>query len=113
LPNRVNRFAADTAQRKFEMAPNLNNPKAISDAGERIYDERYRQDYERDYPGQFVAVDVLSGNVTRGGTSSEALLKARQQYPKGVFHLIRVGHAGAFEVGTAYRHVHTDRLPGQ
>ena len=95
------------------MEPNLNDPKAISDAGERIYDERYRQDYERDYPGQFVAVDVLSGNATLGGNSSEALLKARQQYPKGVFHLIRVGHAGAFEVGTAYRHVHTDRLPGR
>ena len=99
--------------RKYDMAPNLNNPKAISGAGEQIYDQRYRHDYERDYPGQFVAVDVLSGNATRGGTSSEALLKARQQYPKSVFHLIRVGHAGAFEVGTAYRHVHTDRLPGQ
>jgi hypothetical protein len=99
--------------REVKMEPNLNDPKAISDAGERIYDERYRQDYERDYPGQFVAVDVLSGNATLGGTSSEALLKARQQYPKGVFHLIRVGHAGAFEVGTAYRHVHTDRLPGR
>ena len=95
------------------MELNLNNPKAISGAGEQIYDQRYRQGYERDYPGRFVAVDVLSGNATLGGTSSEALLKARQQYPKGVFHLIRVGHAGAFEVGIAYRHAHTDRLPGQ
>src|ERR1039457_4437924 len=99
--------------REVKMEPNLNDPKAISDAGERIYDERYRQAYESAYPGPFFLVDVLSGNATLGGTSSEALLKARQQYPKGVFHLIRVGHAGAFEVGTAYRHVHTDRLPGR
>src|ERR1039457_5987415 len=99
--------------REVKMEPNLNDPKAISDAVERIYDERYRQGYERDYPGQFVAVDVLSGNATLGGTSSEALLNARQQYPTGVFHVIRVGPAGAFEVGPAYRHVHTDRLPGR
>src|ERR1039457_1970306 len=99
--------------REVKMEPNLNDPKAVSDAGERIYDERYRQDYERDYRGQVVAVDVLSGNATLGGTSSAALLKARHKYPKAVFHLIRVGHAGSFEVGTAYRHVHTDRLPGR
>jgi hypothetical protein len=59
------------------MALNLNDPKAISAAGERIYDERYRREYERDYPGQFVAVDVLSGNPTLGGTASETLMKAR------------------------------------
>ena len=97
--------------REVEMATNLNDPKAISDAGERIYHDRYKQDYERQYPGQFVAIDILGGSATLGSTTSEALLRAKQQHPNGVFHLIRVGHAGAFEVGTAYRHVCTDRLP--
>lgn len=95
------------------MATNLNDPRAISDAGERIYSENYKQEFERQYPGQFVAIDIISKSATLGGTTSEALLKARTEHPSGVFHLIRVGHAGAFEVGTAYRHVSTDRLPRQ
>ena len=96
---------------KLTMTPNLNDPKAISDAGKRIYNERYQREYERDYPGQFVAVDVLSGNATLGSTASETLVRARQQYPEGVFHLIRVGHSGAFEVGIGQRHVNPNRLP--
>jgi len=106
-------FSVVSAVRKVEMATNLNNPKAISDAGERIYQERYKQDYERNYSGRFVAIDIFDGSATLGSTTSEALSKAKQQHPKGVFHLIRVGHAAAFEDGAAYRHVYTDRLPGR
>jgi hypothetical protein len=99
--------------RELEMAPNLNDPRAISEAGERIYNQRYKQDFEANHPGEFVAIDVIGESATLGNTASETLMKAKAQHPTGVFHLIRVGHAGAFEVGTAYRHVHTDRLPRQ
>jgi hypothetical protein len=92
------------------MATNLNNPKAISEAGEKIYAAKYKVQYERDYNGKFVAINILDESATLGNSGTEALSKARESYPKGIFHLIRVGHSGAFEVGTSYRHVDTDRL---
>jgi hypothetical protein len=89
---------------------NLNDPQAISEIGNRIYEAKYRSEYQSQYPGQFVAINVLDESATLGETASEALIKAKQQHPNGFFHLIRIGHAGAFEVGMAYRNVHTDRV---
>jgi hypothetical protein len=89
---------------------NFNNPKAISDAGKKIYERLYKADYERSRLGKFVAINILDESATVGDTASEALAHARAKHPKGLFHLIRVGHSAAFEVGLAYRHVHADRI---
>lgn len=89
---------------------NLNDPKAISDTGNRIYSAQYKEEYEKKYPDQFVAINVLEGSATLGATMTEALTKAKGLHPEGFFHLIRVGHAGAFEVGWANRHVTSDRV---
>jgi len=89
---------------------NLNNPKAISERGEEIYDAKYRAEYELAHQGKFVAVNVIDGSSTLGNTASQALLSARGNSPSGMFHLIRVGHRGAFEVGLAYRNATSNRL---
>ena len=92
------------------LSPNLNNPKEIADAGQRIYDSRYREEYEKKYPGQFAAINVVDGSIVLGDTASETLIKAKKEHPLGLFHLIRVGHSGAFEVGLAYRDAATNRI---
>ena len=89
---------------------NVNDPKDIAQAGLKIYYEMYRVEYEAKYPGQFLAINILDNAAILGTTATAALTKARQARPAGVFHLIRIGHTGAFEVGTAYKHVRTDRL---
>lgn len=94
------------------MSPNLNNPKEISEAGERLYSSKYKADFEKKYAGQFVAINVVNGEATIGPTASETLIRAKAENPVGIFHLIRVGHSGAFEVGLAYRNATTARLPG-
>jgi hypothetical protein len=91
-------------------ATNLNDPKAISEAGKKIYERRYKAEYEKSRLGSFVAINVLDESATLADTATEALGSARAKYPKGLFHLIRVGHSGAFEVGLAYRNVGADRL---
>lgn len=96
--------------RSAEMSTNFNNPRVVSDAGEKIYERLYKASYESSHAGKFVAINVLDESATIGDTASEALAKARTAHPKGLFHLIRVGHSGAFEVGLAYRHVHADRI---
>jgi hypothetical protein len=83
------------------MDARLSNPKYIADMGEKIYADKYKAEYEQRYLGQFVAIDVATGSAYRG-TSPEAAYQAAQQgSPRGIFHLIRVGEAGAFRVSYA------------
>ena len=95
--------------------PNLNDPRAISRTGTRIYEARYKLEYETKYANQFVAINVVDESATPvlSATAMEALTKAKQSYPTGFFHLIRIGHPGAFEVGMPHRHVDTDRFRNQ
>ncbi len=76
----------------------LTDPGKIAAAAEKIYDERYRQKYEGKFLGQFVVIDVHGGSAYQGEFAEEALQKARESAPHGVFHLIRIGAPGAFKV---------------
>ena len=76
----------------------ISNPKAAADLGEKIYHERYQQVYEQEHPGKFVAIDVRNGDAYLSDTPEGALDTAYTAAPAGVFHLIQVGHAGAFRV---------------
>jgi hypothetical protein len=82
------------------MDQDLSNPKAVADAGERIYAERYKQGYEANYRGWFVLIDVRSAIAYLGPTPQAAIHEARQKAPNGIFHLIRVGEPGAFHVSS-------------
>jgi hypothetical protein len=88
---------------------NLNDPKAISEAGKKIYERLYKAEYEKSRRGRFVAVNILDESATLGDTATEALRSARAKHPKGLFHLIRVGHSGAFQVSLA-RHAGAPRI---
>lgn len=76
----------------------LSDPKAIAETGEKIYREKYLAEFEEKYRGQFVAMDVLSGEAYRGDFPEEAVENGRKAAPHGLFHLIRVGSPAAFRV---------------
>jgi alpha-galactosidase len=84
------------------MAPNLSSPKAIAELGEKIYAERYKEQYERDYPGKFVAIDVKRGAAYVEDAPEAALERASSADPSGLFHLIRIGFSGAFQISYAF-----------
>ena len=94
-----------TLERSTTMSANLNDPKQISELGEEIYARRYKAEYEGKYPNKYIAVNISDETVTLGDTASAALAEARKKQPHGFFHLIRVGHPSAFQVGLAYRNV--------
>ena len=78
-----------------------SNPKEIAETGEKIYNEKYRAQYEAEHLGKFVAINIRSGHATLAETSEEALQMAKAADPSGLFHLIRVGSPGAFRVSYA------------
>jgi len=76
----------------------LTTPKAIAELGEKIYRDRYKEPYERDHPGKFVAIDVTTQKAYIDQTPEAVLEAARKDSPEGLFHLIQVGFPGAFRV---------------
>jgi hypothetical protein len=76
----------------------ISNPKQIAERGEAIYAAHFREEYERNHPGQFVAIDIQTEQAYLAGTPEDALETARKAAPHGIFHLIQVGQAGAFRV---------------
>lgn len=78
----------------------LSNPQAIAEAGERIYQERYRGEFEKSHAGRFVAIDVLTEQAYVADRPEEALEHAKTASPTGLFHLIRVGSPAAFRMST-------------
>ena len=69
----------------------FSNPFEIVRAGERIYEERYKDDLERSHLGQFVAINIRDGKAYCGRYAEDALQEAEDKAPYGVFHLIHVG----------------------
>jgi hypothetical protein len=74
------------------------NPEEVARTGEAIYREMYQENYEQNHRGMFVAINVNTKAATLGKSAGEALQKAKEADPHGVFHLIRVGFSGAFQL---------------
>jgi len=88
----------------------LTNPKALAGRGEHIYQEKYKGRYESEYSGKFVAIDVRTEKAYIADSAVEALEAARKDSPRGLFHLIKVGAAGAFRVSYTNRNASLDWL---
>lgn len=85
----------------------LNTPDKIAAAGEKIYEERYRAKLEPEQNGQFIAIDVATGEGYIGEFPEIATKKANEAAPLAVIHLIRIGAPGGFKVSYNLTH-HND-----
>jgi hypothetical protein len=93
--------AAKSASEKDEtrhMPRIFANPGEIASAGQKIYDEKYRAEFEAKHPGQYVAIDVNSKKAFVAETPSAAVKAAQKESPQALVHLIRIGSSGAFKV---------------
>jgi hypothetical protein len=80
------------------MGTTFSNPQALAERGEKIYQAKFKKDFEAKYDGQFVVIDVKSEAAYVGKTPEAAYEAATKAAPNGLFHLIKVGSAGAFRV---------------
>ena len=67
--------------------------------GKRIYDETLRDAAERDHAGEFVTIDVLSGDYHIAPTDSEAALELLKRRPDAVLYGVRIGDTVAYRFG--------------
>jgi hypothetical protein len=54
-----------------------------------------KQTLEASSRGQFVAIEVNSGDYFFGSTPLEAINNGKQKYPERFFHVMRVGYKAA------------------
>lgn len=73
----------------------------IAQQGNAIYEEHYKQKFESDHQGKFVAIDIIDGVAYLGEFAEDAIQEGREKAPYGVFHLIRIGHPGVFRISHA------------
>lgn len=71
----------------------------LSEEGKKIYQE-LKDSLETEHKGEYLAIEVESGDYFIGKTIEEAGEKARQKYPDKVFHLIKIGYPGVFNLST-------------
>jgi hypothetical protein len=74
------------------------SPQEIAHKGEKIYNEKYRKGYERDFLGQFVAIDVDTGEAFVAPTATQAIQKAEAGGRHGYLHLVKIGSPGVYSV---------------
>jgi len=67
----------------------------LVEKGEEIY-KKIRDKLEPAHKGEFLAINVDTGEYWLGKTATEADKKAREKYPDEVFYLARVGRRAAF-----------------
>jgi hypothetical protein len=77
----------------------LGDAAKIAEAGDKIYHERWQQQYEPSHNGDFVAIDIATGEAFLAKEAVDALEQACAANPESFFHLIRIGSEAAFEGG--------------
>ncbi len=85
-------------------------PAEIATAAERIYDEKYRREFERKFHNHHVVIDVKTGEAYRGRWPEDAMQAAIEAAPKGHLHLIRIGSPGALRVSYTMGNARTRTL---
>jgi hypothetical protein len=80
-------------------------PRQLAEKGEAIYAQKYKQEYERLYPGKFVAIDIGTEKAFVADTPEGAVELLQKENPKAFFHLVKVGSSGVFKVSCS---VHGD-----
>lgn len=73
--------------------------KEVVERGKRLYDERLRQDMERDHVGDFIVIDVRSGDYEVARKDVDASLRLLDRRPDALIYGVRIGDEVAYRFG--------------
>ncbi len=72
------------------------------EAAKKVYEERLKDQLERDHFGEVIAVEPESGNYVLGKTYGELDRARRERFGQQPVHIFRVGGGGAVKIGGSY-----------
>lgn len=78
-------------------------PEEIARRGREIYDRHIRSEVEAAHTGEFVIVDITSGDYAISTDESAAFELVEARNPDGIFYLLRVGYRAAHRIGAGFR----------
>lgn len=67
--------------------------------GQEYYDRCLRARLEPDYDGQFLALEVETGEYEVDCDRMAAMNRAKAKHPGSVFYLVRIGHRTVGRIG--------------
>lgn len=71
----------------------------VAEQGKRMYAERLRANAERDHWGQFLVLDIQSGDFEIAPSDTNATLSMLERRPDAVLYGIRIGDEVAYRFG--------------
>lgn len=71
----------------------------IARRGREIYERYIRREVEHDHDGEFLVVDITTGDYAVGEDDDEVFDRVETRNPDGLFYLMRVGRKAAHRIG--------------
>ena len=85
------------------MRPATLSSEEIAARGQRIYEERVRGEVEENHTGDFVVIDIDSGDYEVDRKDIDASMRLRQRHPRAITFGLRVGFPAAYRLGGRFR----------
>ncbi len=82
------------------MIRHSDDPEAIARRGRDIYEQNLKHLLEPYHDGEFVVLNVETGEYEVGGDDVEVSRRAKTRFPDATLLTLRVGRAAAFRIGT-------------
>jgi hypothetical protein len=71
----------------------------IVQRGQALYEQQIRAQVEASHPGQFLILDIETGDYEIDAEDVRALQRAKAKHPEGAFYIVRVGSPTAYRLG--------------
>lgn len=81
------------------MSKSKFSTKEIVERGEAIYQQQIREHVESEHHGEFLALDILTGEYEIDPEDVSATKRLLSKCPDAVIYGLRVGHRAAYRLG--------------
>jgi hypothetical protein len=79
------------------------SPAEIAARGEAIYEREIRPQVESQCAGQFLVLDIETGDYEVGPDDLLATKRVLAKHPNAILHGLRIGHRAAYRLGRSFQ----------
>jgi hypothetical protein len=72
------------------------DPQILGEAGRKIYQRKYQQDFEQRYLGKIVGINLTSEQAIVGESLEEVMMRGHRADPTSLYYFFKVGAPGVF-----------------